>query len=384
MKKHPPSIPQQGQGRLVYLDNLKVFLTALVISHHSAIAFGASGGWYYVIPPPPDSLAPIPMTMFAGINQAFFMGLFFFISAYFTPLSCDKKGPAVYLKDRLLRLGVPLLAFFFVLNPSVLYLVFRFTGRIPAGYFAFMADDLLDKTSVGPLWFVLSLLFFAGVYLLLRLLVSPRITPSANLPLPGNRTIFLFVIGAGLFTFLVRILFPVGWAICNLQLGYFPLYIAMYTFGVLACRHAWLDTLQPRQANLWLAASVALIALMPPLMALGGALEGHDDVFNGGLHWQALAYALWEPTLCIGISMKLLLLFRRRANIENALTRALARSAYTAYILHPFFVISGTYLLLHLPAGPFLRFLALCPLAIASCFAVSDLVRRAPALRRIL
>ena len=33
-----------------YLDKLRVFLTCLVIFHHTAIAFGASGGWYYKSP----------------------------------------------------------------------------------------------------------------------------------------------------------------------------------------------------------------------------------------------------------------------------------------------------------------------------------------------
>lgn len=33
--------------RYHYLDKLRVFLICVVIFHHTAIAFGASGGWYY-------------------------------------------------------------------------------------------------------------------------------------------------------------------------------------------------------------------------------------------------------------------------------------------------------------------------------------------------
>jgi fucose 4-O-acetylase-like acetyltransferase len=45
------------------------------------------------------------------------MGFFFLISGYFVPRSYDHKGSVSYLKDRLLRLGIPLLVFIFVLNP---------------------------------------------------------------------------------------------------------------------------------------------------------------------------------------------------------------------------------------------------------------------------
>lgn len=33
--------------RYHYLDKLRVFLICVMIFHHTAIAFGASGGWYY-------------------------------------------------------------------------------------------------------------------------------------------------------------------------------------------------------------------------------------------------------------------------------------------------------------------------------------------------
>ncbi len=34
-------------GRQYYLDNLKVWLTVLVIFHHAGQAYGTGGGWAY-------------------------------------------------------------------------------------------------------------------------------------------------------------------------------------------------------------------------------------------------------------------------------------------------------------------------------------------------
>lgn len=82
--------------------------------------------------------------------------------------------------------------------------------------------------------------------------------------------------------------------------------------------------------------------------------------------------------------MKLLVVFRGRLNAAGGLTRWTARSAYTAYIIHPFFVVCGTYFLTYVDADPLLKFPILCLMAVTSCFLVSNLIRQAPLLRRIL
>jgi len=294
------------------------------------------------------------------------------------------KGLSCSLKDRLIRLGIPLLAYFFLLNPSVVYLVLRIEGKTQEGYLDFMTHNIIKASGVGPLWFILTLLIFAAVYAALRVVARGSRKKERAIPLPANRQILAFVIGIGLITFLVRLWFPVGWAILNLQIPYFPLYICMYVFGVWACRYSWLDSLSAKQTNLWFGVSVGVIALMPVIMALGGALEGNTEAFEGGPSWQALIYAVMEPVLCVGISMKLLLVFRNRYNRENGLTRRMARSAYTAYIIHPYFVVCGTFLFVGLPLVPLIKFAALCPLAVAACFAVSNVIRQAPLLRRVL
>ena len=381
MTQASPLAPAPAKPRLFYLDNLKTALTALVIAHHTSIVHGASGGWYYTLPPQEGSLSAVVLTLFTGINQSFFMSLFFLISAYFTPGSYDKKGASPFLRGRFVRLGIPLLGYFFVLNAAVIYLVRWCQGNVELGFLPFMYRYALQLNGTGPLWFVLSLLIFALIYAGMRAFVGP---PEGERPLPGNRAILAFVVAVGLITFVVRFWYPPGTGLLGLQFGYFPLYICMYIFGALAYRYGWLNSLGSKQTNLWFGAAVALIVLLPFIMILGGALSGELEAFMGGLTWQALTYALWEPVLCVGISMKLLLVFRKRLNRENRLSKTLARSSYTAYILHPFFVVYGTYLMTHLPLDPMLRFLIHAPLAIATCYFVSNLIWRAPLLRRVL
>lgn len=366
------------------LDNLRTFLTVLVICHHAAIALGAAGGWYYVIPPPPGSLAPLPLTMFTGVNQAFFMSLFFAISAYFTPPAYAARSAGRFLRDRGLRLGLPLLVFFFVLNPVVVYLAQRFEGRATEGFGAFLSANVPAAFGTGPLWFVLALLLFTTGYAGLRALRERSARPPGSHPFPGDGRILGFVLAIGAIAFGVRLDFPVGWAVLGLQLGYFPLYIAFFVFGLRARESGWLESLDARRARRWFAVALVAILLLPALIVLGGGLSGRADAFRGGFTWQALAYAFWEPLLCVGISWRLVVLFRARFARQTPLSARMARNAYTAYILHPLFVVPMTALLAELPGGPLVHFVLLCPLSVVSCFAVSDLVRRLPGLRQIL
>ena len=110
-----------SRPRLFYIDNLRILLTVLVILHHLAIIYGGSGDFAYKEPGRMGTVSSILMALFLTINQAFFMGFFFMISSYFTPGSVDRKGAWSYLKDRLIRLGIPLLFYVVVVSPLLGY-----------------------------------------------------------------------------------------------------------------------------------------------------------------------------------------------------------------------------------------------------------------------
>jgi glucan biosynthesis protein C len=104
-------------SRLFFIDNLRTGLITIVVLHHVALVYGAGHPFYYVEPPLTDPLAFLVLLVFILVNQSWFMGAFFLISGYFTPGSFDRKGLGSFIKDRLLRLGIPLILFYFVLSP---------------------------------------------------------------------------------------------------------------------------------------------------------------------------------------------------------------------------------------------------------------------------
>ncbi len=73
-----------GVSRVGYLDNIRIFLTGLVVLHHFAITYGAPGWWFYV-EQPVDGLTGAVLFPFVAINQAYFMGFSFCSLRIFCP-----------------------------------------------------------------------------------------------------------------------------------------------------------------------------------------------------------------------------------------------------------------------------------------------------------
>ncbi len=371
-------------NRVFYIDNLRVFLIMLVICHHLAIGFGAPGGWYYVVPTSPSYATFAVLSLFVIINQSFFMSLFFFVSAYFTPGSLKKKGVKKFLYDRLLRLGIPLAAYYFILNPSVAYISFRFRGERDCGYLQFMLGEAHQYFGWGPLWFVFALLIFTGVYVMVTVVNQRYLHKHCSLSYPSNRQILAFVVAIGFVTFLVRLVFPLGVSLFGLQMAFFPLYISFFLFGIQAGQADWLSQINSHQTKRWFVLAFAFIIALPLIFELGGVSKGLGDTFRSGFTFQSLVYVLWEPVVCIGISMKLLSVFRNRLNNNTTLTGLMSKSAYTVYILHPFFVVIATYMARNCPVPYLVSLFLLIPPVIMVCFIAAHFIRQAPLLDRIL
>ena len=377
-----PAASTRNASRVLYLDNLRILLTALVILLHLAIGYGAEGDWYYNEDGPITTVSSVLLTLFNAVNQAFFMGTFFMIASYLTPGSYERKGTSKYLADRLKRLGIPILFYFLIIQPLLGYVLRLFYGHSNA-------LRLLPAFGMGPMWFIETLLILSVGYVLWRLITRTRSTAGPALkegPTPGNATLALFALGLGLATFVVRIWFPVGWWLepLHLQLAHFPQYIALFVAGVVAYRRNWLEGLTARQGKLWTWVAISLVPLFVVLAVVGGALEGSVAPFLGGLRWQALAYAVWEQCMCVAMIVTLLTLFRARFNQQGRLARTLSGDAYAVFFIHAPVIVLLALALSGVRIEMGVKFILVAPAAVALSFAVGHLLRKLPFARKIL
>ena len=351
---------------------------------HLSIGYGAPGDWYYNEDGQIGTISSIVMTLFVALNQAFFMGFFFMLSSYFSPGSLDRKGARSFLMERLKRLGIPMLFYSLVLNPLLEYALAVFRG-FEGSFWQALRESYFRSIGVGPTWFVEALLLFAILYVLWRRL-KPSVPAHAENDVPGNGAIALFAFGLGFVTFVVRIWLPVGWWLepLHFQLAHFPQYIALYILGIIAYQRNWFGGLTEGQGRTWLWVTIGLIIIFPILFVAGGALQGNLDPFIGGLHWQSLAYSVWEEVMCMAVVVTLLVWFRNRFNNQGKLGRALSGAAYGTYIVHAPVITLLALVLSGIKVDLALKFVLVAPVAVAASFLVGYLAKKLPVARGIL
>jgi glucan biosynthesis protein C len=377
-------------SRMFFVDNLRVFLTILVVVFHLAITYGATGSWCYRERPTTE-LAEILLSVFVILNQFYFMGLFFLISGFFVPGSVDRKGGLSYLKDRLVRLGIPLVVFALLLSPYIEYI-----KGITEGYFSGSLGDFYlaywqrMDLAPGPLWFVEVLLAFTIIYLLVRAAwdwVKRYISQSHSAPTSQPLThakIIAFILVLAPLNFAVRLLIPIGEEWNHLGIGFFPQYILLFAAGVLSYRNGWLPDLHSGIRRVWSIVALLTLFAIPLFMIAGGAA---DDVtpFTGGLTWQSAVLGSLEAIFCVSMAIMLLGLFRQKIDRQGRFGKLLSRNAYSVYIIHPLVIIPLAYMLRGISIDPLIKFFLVAPLGVSLCFAVAQfLMRRIPYSDRVL
>ncbi len=362
--------------RLSYLDNLKTFLTIFVVIFHTSIAYGAAGSWIYT-----DSKSHmvtatvILLTNFVLVGQSFGLSLFFFISTYFVPWSCDRKGIAKFTLDRLLRIGVPMLIYYFIIGPTTIWFS---NDRMVESLSVFYLRNVLSfhSTFFGPTWFLEALIYFAIIYSMFRQIMNKLKIPNLRrINFPSHYMLLLLAVGFGMLAFLIRLVYPVGTGPLELQLGYFPLYTLAMIAGVIAYRNHWLENLPDKLIHRWVVVAFIATPMLPVALILTGALHGVVNA-QGGWHIQALFYALWEPFLCFGFGLGLLRLFQHRFDKTTRLSKFASNHAYAVYVIHPPVVVGFTMLFHQAKTPEIIKFVIVAPLSVIACFLLASFVRK--------
>jgi surface polysaccharide O-acyltransferase-like enzyme len=367
--------------RTDFIDRLRVMLTVLVILHHAAITYGGSGGWFYREVRDPATASSLLLTMFCAVNQAFFMGMFFLLAGYFTPASLARKGSRAFVRDRVVRLGLPLLFFGFVLGPLTVAL-----AGVPAG--RGVADAWLGLLAggafvIGPLWFAWALLIFSLAFVGWRL-VRPEPAPDPERALPSSMVWLPAAIAVGAAALALRQVVPVGQDMFGLQLGYFASYVFLFGLGAMAWRYRWLERVDRRQAVQWGWVTLATMPMLFVTAALTGALDGRPVNFNGGLGMPAVVYAFWEPLVAWGLIAGLLVVFRNRFNRPSAHWQAWSGQAYGAFIVHAPIMVALAVASANWPLPPLVKLAVIGSAGVVASFIVAAMLLKVPGARRVL
>lgn len=376
-------------ARLWFIDNLRWVMIILVLSMHAADTYSPLGNWYFVDRRP---IGLPTLAFFAGWQmflQSFFMGLLFFVAGCFVPASLDRKGPRRFLRDRLVRLGLPVLLYMLVIGPvTEYYAAHSWNSTLPTSFghewVKHIANGQVWQEN-GPLWFCLALLVFSVAYVGLTAAFPARFGRSTAVrPLPRPSWLVAFSALMAVTTFAVRVFNPPS--VLNLPLRDFGQYILLFGAGIMAARGGWLTQLRAQPSFLPLAATmVGGLAVLFALLQAGGFSKGNGGSYYAGAHWESAAFAIWESSVCVVMGVVLLGLFRGRFDHQGSSARFMSDNAFAVYTIHPPILIMSARLIQPLQWHSLAMFGTLWALAAIGSFASSALVfRRLPLLSRIL
>lgn len=386
-------IPSKGQAdtargprpaeRLLFIDNIRWSMIILVLSMHACDTYSPFGNWYYVDRQTSGLGVAIAFGVYQTFLQAFFMAILFTIAGYFSAGAFDRKGAASFMRDRLIRLGLPTLLYMMLIGPLTQYFVSGTwgTGGFLHQWLIHLSDgEWLSET--GPMWFCAALLIVSIVYALARRAgwTEPRRDPDSL----NASIVFVFVVVMTVSTFVVRIGFSESTSVLNMRPGDFPQYGLMYLAGAFSYRGDWLVRLPGCSLRWPLIALSASGLLLVALIALGGGLHGDLASYSGGLNWVSAGKCLWDALVCVGMTMLLLVLYRRHFNAQGPVARWLSANAFGVYLIHPPILIGSALLLHSVALNAIAKALLLTAVAAIGSFAASALILRKSPLRAIV
>lgn len=344
---------QTSGKRIYYFDNLKIALTCLVVAHHASQGyFSVETGWpvqHANIPEINDRL----IGWFTSVNNAFFMALFFMISAYFIPLSLEHKSSSKFWSERLKKFGIPIVV--------ITCFIFPFTGFFLNNQGMSLREFAMQRyfkipggeINLGQTWFLLNLLVFTGIYFIYKRSSKDNEQEKKDLK---NVHLLLFAMGLTVITFIVRIFFAPGYwtALHGFEPARIATYFAFFCFGIRAFRRQWFERMPVSMGALWGVVSIVAILLVPPIVLFR---VGGYSIWAEGISLNSIIVSAWETLLCTGLCISLPLFFRQKFNFTNNILNIAAKSSFGVFLIHPFILIPMQILILNMPIHPFLKFI---------------------------
>ena len=370
--------------RVLFFDQIRALMIALVIVVHVPMAFGSS--WMGVRIPVEGNAVPF----FAGISiwfgylcNTFFMYMLFLLSGYFVPRSVHKKGIAHYLKDRFRRIGIPFLVGLLLINNASWLL-----GRLsPSSPLAELPLSEIPFNSVMALWFLVVLFVFDLLYCAWVVLRGVRFSIDTSVPAPQLRS---WLISAVVLAILEVVMVKqshlwIALARSPLNgLGAQGMHIFTYAFlfflGCKASFHQWLERLDSHLVVRWFRFSLAL-ALSFLAIALVLTFNGSMSSEYGKL---VLLGALLNPFIGWGIIAYFLLWFQHNEHRCGQWLATAGVDSFGAYVIHSLVLVIVLTTIGFIGLNHWLVALATSALGISISFGISHQLRRIPFVARVI
>jgi surface polysaccharide O-acyltransferase-like enzyme len=380
-------------ARIAALDRARTFVTLSVLLYHSLLNYTWFGHG--------DRMRWLGFDLVVLLNDSYFMAFMFFVSGLFVRDSLARKGPAVFLRERAWRIGVPYLASVFVLMPIAYYpsfLRYHLPETTDFGFLHYWWHTFtVGPWPSGPAWFLWVLLALDAIAAavwsvapelierLRRLIFAMRHRPTMAFGMFLMVSIAAYLpmhLAFGDVAWLEWERFPLP-----IQTSRILLYAAYFLVGVgvgaVDLRTGLLaaNGELARRWPVWLGFAFAFyVAILVAVYAHHNWVANFD---SPPLLWK-LAYGLAFATYSAAMAFTVSAIFVRFADARWSLLDAMQPSAYGIYLVHYIFIIWLQYAVYDYSLPAFVKFAIVFAGTLSMSWAVTVMVRKIPVVARMI
>jgi glucan biosynthesis protein C len=371
-------------SRLYFLDWVRILAFMLLIVYHVA-RYYTSEDWHVKSPFASDIIEPFMM-----LSSPWRLGLLFLVSGVASSFMLAKISAGRFLRQRSVRLLVPLVFGMLVVVPPQPYFEVIEKLAYQGSYLDFMRlyvsgygdfcrqSDCLDLPTWNHLWFVAYLWVYTLLIGALVLMLGARfeaVSQKVASSLTGWKLIALPVALLALPRILLLSLFPATHDLVN-DWYYHSQYLSLFLLGAMLARQAgvWQRMDGMRLATLGIA--LTCWAAMIVYYALPEALVMRPDLHNIRMAMRVVY------CLCAWCAMVAACGFaHRHLNGDSASRRYLAEAVFPVYIVHQTLIVSLAFLIKPAKIAPVTEGVVLVVLTLGLSFGIFEVVRRVGILR---
>ena len=372
--------------RVLFFDQIKALMIALVIAVHVPMAFGDQGWWMGLRIPlegTSDPLFEVTRGFFGYFCNTFFMYMLFLISGYFVPRSVHKKGIACYLQDRILRIGIPFLVGMLLIN-NISLLLARLS---PASHYAQMPWNEMPFNRVVVLGFLVLLFIFDLLYCAWFFLRGDRFCMDISVPTPQLRSWLISAVALAILEVVMSTRTELWASLRNSPLDWFGVqgthiftYAFMFFLGCRASCHRWLERLNSHLVVRWFRFSITS-ALCILTIALVMTFNG---IMSNEIRKLLLIMTFFNTFIGWGVISYLLLWFQRNEKRCGEWLATAGVDSFGAYIIHSLVLVVVLAAMGFTGLNHWLVTLVSIVLGITISFGISHQLRRIPAVARFV
>ena len=377
-----------AKARNFALDRARTFLTLVVLFHHAVIPYTYFGHT--------DPKFFIGFDCVVLATDSFFMAMFFFLSGLFVWPGLGRKSPGVFLRERLLRLGLPFAVAAFTVIPLAYYAL-ALQQHEETTFAAFWLKMVTaGPWPSGPLWFVWVLLVFDLTASVLYRLSSTLLDPINRLSVrchdrPGDFFLFLLVVTAVLYV-PARVYFgPNHWfelgGPFSVQASRILLYAAYFFIGAGIGAANFDRGLLAADGQLaksgW---GWAMLALIPYALLWGLIYNKREILGNPPVQpdWYEASYGLFFAAFSAAILFAILAYFLRFKQSGWSILDPMQPAAYGMFLVHYPIALWLEYWLFDASLPAVVKAAIVFVLTVALSWGATEVLRKIPGAKHVL